>query len=139
MPKRKQDFNTIYISERLQEALRPISRCALTAVVAPMGYGKTTAVNWYLAERGKEENARIIRESLRAAGYTVYGGVNAPYIWLKVPHGDSWRFFDELLERHHIVATPGAGFGRAGEGYLRMTAFATRENTLRAMERIRKG
>lgn len=85
------------------------------------------------------ENARIIRESLRAAGYTVYGGVNAPYIWLKVPHGDSWRFFDELLERHHIVATPGAGFGRAGEGYLRMTAFATRENTLRAMERIRKG
>lgn len=61
MPKRKQDFNTIYISERLQEALRPISRCALTAVVAPMGYGKTTAVNWYLAERRKEENARIIR------------------------------------------------------------------------------
>ena len=64
MPKRKQDFNTIYISERLQEALRPISRCALTAVVAPMGYGKTTAVNWYLAERRKKENARIIRISV---------------------------------------------------------------------------
>ena len=85
------------------------------------------------------ENARIIRESLRAAGYTVYGGVNAPYIWLRVPHGDSWRFFDELLATHHIVGTPGAGFGKAGEGYLRMTAFATRENTLRAMARITKG
>ena len=85
------------------------------------------------------ENARIIREGLQSAGYTVYGGVNAPYIWLRVPHGDSWRFYDELLERHHIVGTPGAGFGRAGEGYFRMTAFATRENTIRAMERIRKG
>ena len=85
------------------------------------------------------ENARIIREGLQSAGYTVYGGVNAPYIWLRVPHGDSWRFYDELLERHHIVGTPGAGFGRAGEEYFRMTAFATRENTIRAMERITKG
>ena len=82
------------------------------------------------------ENARIIRESLQAAGYTVYGGVNAPYIWLKVPHGDSWRFYDELLAQHHIVGTPGAGFGKAGEGYFRMTAFASRQNTIRAMERI---
>lgn len=82
------------------------------------------------------ENARIIRESLQAAGYTVYGGVNAPYIWLKVPHGDSWRFYDELLAQHHIVGTPGAGFGKAGEGYFRMTAFASRENTIRAMKRI---
>ena len=64
MPKRKQDFNTVYISERLQEALRPISRCALTAVVAPMGYGKTTAVNWYLAERKNAEHARILRVSV---------------------------------------------------------------------------
>ena len=82
------------------------------------------------------ENARIIRESLQSAGYTVYGGVNAPYIWLKVPHGDSWRFYDELLAQHHIVGTPGAGFGKAGEGYFRMTAFASRQNTIRAMERI---
>lgn len=85
------------------------------------------------------ENARIIREGLQKAGYTVYGGVNAPYIWLRVPHGDSWRFYDELLAQHHIVGTPGAGFGRAGEGYFRMTAFSTRENTIRAMERITKG
>lgn len=82
------------------------------------------------------ENARIIREGLTHAGYCVYGGVNAPYIWLKVPHGDSWRFFDELLEQYQIVGTPGAGFGRAGEGYFRMTAFATRDNTVRAMQRI---
>lgn len=72
MPKRKQDFNTIYISERLQEALRPISRCALTAVVAPMGYGKTTAVNWYLAERRKEENARIIRISVYSDNLAIF-------------------------------------------------------------------
>lgn len=85
------------------------------------------------------ENARIIRENLTKAGFTCYGGVNAPYIWLKVPGGDSWAFFDELLCKHHIVGTPGAGFGKAGEGYFRMTAFATRENTVRAMERILKG
>ena len=85
------------------------------------------------------ENARIIREGLTGAGYTVYGGVNAPYIWLKVPGGDSWKFFDELLSRYHIIGTPGAGFGAAGEGYLRMTAFATREATVQAMERIRAG
>ena len=82
------------------------------------------------------ENARIIRESLQKAGYTVYGGVNAPYIWLKVPGGDSWAFFDELLDRYHVIGTPGAGFGAAGEGYFRMTAFASRENTLLAMDRI---
>lgn len=85
------------------------------------------------------ENARIIRENLTKAGFTCYGGVNAPYIWLKVPGGDSWAFFDELLRKHHIVGTPGAGFGKAGEGYFRMTSFATRENTVRAMERILKG
>ena len=72
MPKRKQDFNTIYISERLQEALRPISHCALTAVVAPMGYGKTTAVNWYLAERKKKENARIIRISVYSDNLAIF-------------------------------------------------------------------
>ncbi|MEG1524242.1 MAG: LL-diaminopimelate aminotransferase [Clostridia bacterium] len=85
------------------------------------------------------ENARIIRENLTMAGYTVYGGINAPYIWLKVPNGDSWAFYDTLLTQYHVIGTPGAGFGAAGEGYLRMTAFATRENTVLAMERICKG
>jgi LL-diaminopimelate aminotransferase len=85
------------------------------------------------------ENARIIREGLQQAGYKVFGGINAPYIWLKVPHGDSWRFYDELLRNYHIIGTPGEGFGAAGEGFFRMTAFATRENTIKAMERIQKG
>ncbi len=85
------------------------------------------------------ENARIIREGLQKAGYKVFGGVNAPYIWLKVPHGDSWRFYDELLKNYHIIGTPGEGFGAAGEGFFRMTAFASRENTIKAMERIQKG
>jgi LL-diaminopimelate aminotransferase len=85
------------------------------------------------------ENARIIREGLQKAGYTVFGGVNAPYIWLKVPHGDSWKFYDELLEQYHIIGTSGEGFGAAGEGFFRMTAFATRESTIKAMERIQKG
>ena len=85
------------------------------------------------------ENARIIREGLESAGFTVYGGVNAPYVWIRVPHGDSWRFYDEMLDRYHIIGTPGAGFGKSGEGYFRMTAFASRENTLRAIARIQKG
>ena len=85
------------------------------------------------------ENARIIRTALEKAGFVVYGGQNAPYVWIKVPNGDSWAFYDELLDRYHIIGTPGAGFGKAGEGYFRMTAFATRENTIRAMERITGG
>ncbi len=82
-------------------------------------------------------NAKIIRAGLQAAGYEVFGGVNAPYIWLKTPAGtSSWEFFDELLSRYKIVGTPGAGFGPCGEGYLRLTAFGSRENTLKAMERL---
>ena len=84
------------------------------------------------------ENARIIREGLEKAGYTVYGGINAPYIWLKVPDGlTSWEFFDKLLEEKNIVGTPGSGFGPSGEGYFRLTAFGSRESTIEAMERIK--
>jgi len=84
------------------------------------------------------ENARIIREGLQKAGYKVFGGVNAPYIWLKTPNGmGSWEFFDRLMKDAHVVGTPGAGFGAGGEGYLRLTAFGTRENTERALERIK--
>ena len=85
------------------------------------------------------ENARLIREGLAAAGLTAYGGVNAPYIWLKTPDKlSSWDFFDKLLQQLNIVGTPGAGFGPCGEGYFRLTAFGDRENTLRAVERIKK-
>jgi len=85
------------------------------------------------------ENARLIREGLKAAGIDAYGGINAPYIWLKTPHAmPSWDFFDKLLTEVNIVGTPGAGFGPCGEGYFRLTAFGDRENTLRAVERIKK-
>jgi LL-diaminopimelate aminotransferase len=84
-------------------------------------------------------NAGIIRDSLTESGFTVYGGEDAPYIWLKVPEGtDSWGFFDYLLQKCQIVGTPGTGFGPSGEGYFRLTAFNTRENTMRAMDRISK-
>ena len=83
-------------------------------------------------------NARVIKEGLSNAGFTVFGGVNAPYIWLKTPDKmTSWEFFDYLLEKGNIVGTPGSGFGPSGEGYFRLTAFGSHENTLRAMERIK--
>lgn len=83
-------------------------------------------------------NAKVIREGLASIGLSVYGGINAPYIWLKVPQGlDSWAFFDKLLEEAHIVGTPGSGFGPAGEGYFRLTAFGSQESTIEAIERIK--
>lgn len=101
----------------------------------------------YTAEGQKEiaslvsyymENARTIKEGLTEAGYTMYGGVNAPYIWLAVPDGmKSWDFFDHMLNDAHIVGTPGSGFGPSGEGYFRLTAFGTHENTIEAVRRIK--
>ena len=83
-------------------------------------------------------NAKTIYTGLKDAGFEVYGGVNAPYIWLKTPDKmSSWEFFDYLLEKVQIVGTPGAGFGPSGEGYFRLTAFGSAENTLRAIERIK--
>ena len=84
------------------------------------------------------DNARIIREGLQEAGFTAYGGVNSPYIWLKVPDGmSSWEFFDKLLKEVQVVGTPGVGFGASGEGFFRLTAFGTRENTIEALRRIK--
>src|SRR6476661_7312411 len=88
-------------------------------------------VNFYL------ENAKIIREKLTAAGLSVYGGVNAPYVWVQTPNGlSSWDFFDKLLHTCNVVGTPGSGFGAAGEGYFRISAFNSRENVEEAMRRI---
>lgn len=85
------------------------------------------------------ENAKVIREGLKEAGFTVYGGVNSPYVWLKVPEGmSSWEFFDMLLNEVQVVGTPGVGFGASGEGFFRLTAFGTHENTRKALERIKK-
>ncbi|MCI8518005.1 MAG: LL-diaminopimelate aminotransferase [Hungatella sp.] len=84
-------------------------------------------------------NAKVIYEGLAQAGYEVYGGVDAPYIWLKVPDGmTSWEFFDWLLEGPNVAGTPGSGFGPSGEGYFRLTAFGTYENTVEAMRRIKE-
>lgn len=110
----------------------PVQRGA-EAVYTPEGQRQIRAV---IADY--MENARIIRESLTEKGLTVFGGVNAPYIWLKTPGGmDSWSFFDKLLDECRIVGTPGAGFGPSGEGYFRLTAFNTREKTLQAMARVK--
>ena len=85
------------------------------------------------------ENAKIISAALKDLGFTVYGGKNAPYIWLEVPKGyTSFEFFEKLLKECALVCTPGSGFGEAGEGYCRLTAFGSRENTLEALERIKK-
>ena len=83
-------------------------------------------------------NAKAIKEGLADAGFEVFGGVNAPYIWLKTPDQmTSWEFFDYLLEKANVVGTPGSGFGPSGEGYFRLTAFGSYENTVAALERIR--
>ena len=89
-------------------------------------------INYY------KENARIIKSGLEDVGYTVYGGVNSPYVWLKLPDGmQSWDFFDKLLKECNVVGTPGVGFGPSGEGYFRLTGFGTKENTIEAIERIK--
>ena len=107
---------------------------AAEAVYSEEGQKQTkTDIAYYL------ENARIIREALTEAGLTVYGGENAPYIWAKTPNNmKSWEFFDEVLDEAGVVTTPGSGFGPSGEGYVRLTAFSTKENTIKAMEKIKK-
>ena len=85
------------------------------------------------------QNAKVIYEGLKNAGYSVSGGVNAPYIWLKTPDKmTSWEFFDKLLHEANVVGTPGSGFGAHGEGYFRLSAFGSYENTIKAVERITK-
>ena len=116
-------FNgTSYITQRGAEA-----------VYSPEGKKQVRDTSDYYME-----NARLMREALTSAGYRVYGGVNAPYLWWKTPEGlPSWKFFDRLLYEAGVVGTPGVGFGPSGEGYLRLTAFGRREDCLEAMRRIR--
>jgi LL-diaminopimelate aminotransferase len=110
----------------------PIQKAA-AAVFSPEGSKAVQAnIDYYM------ENARIIREGLAKVGYRVHGGVNGPYIWLRVPEGlTSWQFFDRLLNEANVVGTPGSGFGTCGEGYFRLSAFGFRENVEEAVERIR--
>lgn len=116
-------FNgTAYIIQRAAEA-----------VYSEQGQAEVKAnIAYYM------KNAKVIREALSGAGFTPYGGTNAPYIWMKTPHKlSSWEFFDLLLNQFQVVGTPGVGFGPSGEGYFRLTAFGTYENTLEAMSRIK--
>ena len=112
-----------------------IVQLAADSVYTEEGEKETRAlVDYYL------ENAKIIRTGLEKAGFSVWGGVNSPYVWLKTIDGmSSWEFFDYLLTELNIVGTPGSGFGPSGAGYFRLTGFGSRENTLRAVERIKKG
>jgi LL-diaminopimelate aminotransferase len=111
----------------------PVQKAA-AAVYSDEGWAQIQqTIDYYM------ENARLIREGLQAAGLTVYGGINAPYIWLKTPGGmTSWEFFDKLLSECHVVGTPGSGFGPSGEGYYRLSAFGDRENVIEAVKRIKK-
>lgn len=110
----------------------PVQRGA-AATYTPLGKRQVReTIAYYM------ENARIIREGLEKQGFQVYGGVDAPYIWLKCGM-PSWDFFEKLLRERYIVGTPGAGFGPSGEGYFRLTAFNTREKTLQAVERLTMG
>lgn len=117
-------FNGVsYVTQRGAEAIYSAEGKAQIA----------SLVDYYMS------NAAIIRDGLKSIGLTVYGGVNAPYIWLQTPKGlDSWTFFDKLLSEANIVGTPGVGFGQSGQGYFRLTAFGSRENTEKAVERITK-
>jgi LL-diaminopimelate aminotransferase len=109
----------------------PVQRAA-AAVYSEEGWPQVQeTIAFYL------DNARLILEGLKTAGITCYGGVNAPYIWLKTPGGiKSWDFFDKLLTECHVVGTPGSGFGPSGEGYFRLSAFGSRENVQEAVRRI---
>ena len=111
----------------------PVQRGA-EAVYSKEGYAACMEnVSYYM------QNADIIRKGLSRAGYTVFGGVDAPYIWMKTPGGmDSWAFFDKLMKETHVIGTPGVGFGPCGEGYFRLTAFNTLEKTQEAILRMEK-
>ena len=103
------------------------------AIYTPEGREQTRAAIAYY-----QNNAKVIREGLSAAGLECFGGVNAPYIWLKTPDGmGSWDFFDLVLDRANVATTPGAGFGPSGEGYIRLTAFGDADATQEAVDRIR--
>ena len=112
----------------------PVQKAA-AAVYSAQGWSQCMGdIRYYM------NNASIIREGLTKAGYTLFGGQDAPYVWMQTPKGiDSWTFFDRLLKGVGVVGTPGAGFGPSGEGYFRLTAFNTLEKTQEAVERIARG
>jgi len=132
----KYSFNKLWLrrtTTKFNGASYPVQRAA-AAVYSDEGWLQTKEIiDYYM------ENARIIREGLTEAGFTIFGGVDAPYIWLKTPDGlTSWEFFDKLLTECNVVGTPGSGFGPSGEGYFRLSAFGNRDNVIEAVLRIKK-
>ena len=125
------------VIEDVEEAWEILTETQPGRKILPITYVNSSAevkalVSFYM------ENAAIIRRELTAAGLTIYGGEHAPYVWIKTPEGmDSWGFFDHLLNKANVVGTPGSGFGAAGEGYFRLSAFNSRSNVDEAMRRIR--
>ena len=111
-----------------------LSQRAAEAIYTPEGKQQIRAtINYYM------KNAQLMRETLTDMGFKVYGGEDAPYLWVRTPNGmSSWEFFDWMLHSAHVVCTPGAGFGPSGEGYVRLTAFGTHEGTAEALQRIRR-
>lgn len=111
-----------------------ISQRAAEAIYSPEGKEQVKEViDYYMT------NAKLMREALTEMGFEVFGGVNAPYIWLKTPKGEgSWKFFEQLLYGAGVVCTPGVGFGPSGEGYVRFTAFGNREDCMEALDRIKE-
>ena len=111
-----------------------LSQRAAEAIYTPEGKAQVRdTINYYM------QNAAMMLERFRTLGYEVYGGENAPYIWMKTPHGaPSWKVFNDLLNRAHVVCTPGSGFGPSGEGYVRFTAFGSHANTEEALKRIER-
>jgi LL-diaminopimelate aminotransferase len=111
-----------------------ISQRAAEAIYTPEGKAQVQAtIDYYM------QNAGLIRQTLSSLGLTVFGGTDAPYLWVRTPRGmSSWAFFDELLRKAHVVCTPGAGFGPSGEGYIRLTAFGQHEATVEALKRMKE-
>lgn len=111
-----------------------ITQRAAEAVYSEKGQKQTKETIAYY-----QRNAKTIFDGLTEAGFTCYGAVNSPYVWLRVPEGmTSWEFFDDLLDKCQVVGTPGSGFGKCGEGYLRLTGFGNYEKTLEAVDRIKR-
>ena len=110
-----------------------ISQRAAEAIYTPEGKKQVKeTIKYYM------DNATLMRQTLIKLGFEVFGGENAPYIWLKTPDGmPSWKFFDRMLYEAHVVCTPGVGFGPSGEGYARLTAFGEHEQCMEAMERLK--
>jgi LL-diaminopimelate aminotransferase len=132
----KHSLNQLWLRRMSTKSNGPpyIIQKAAAAIYTPEGQKQVRAlIEYYM------ENARVIRDGLAGAGLTVYGGRNAPYLWVRTPAGlSSWDFFDKLLAEAHVVGAPGSGFGPSGEGYFRLTAFGSHEDTAEAIERIKR-